>query len=101
MRQLDRAGARFAIGTDQQGEIFTEVEHLASLSAFDDRKLLSIVLETGSKLFPERRIGCFEPGCEADFLVLAEDPSRDLTALRKIVRAVKGGIRLTFAASAD
>ena len=101
LRQLDRAGARFAIGTDQQGEIFTEVEHLASLSAFDDRKLLWIVLETGSKLFPERRIGCFEPGCEADFLALSEDPSCDLTALRKIVLAVKGGIRLAFVASTD
>jgi hypothetical protein len=31
---------------------------------------------TGKRLFPKRRIGCFEAGCEADFLVLSADPSR-------------------------
>lgn len=49
------------------------------------------MLETGPVLFPDRRIGCLEAGCEADFLVLAADPTVDIAALRRIERRVMQG----------
>ncbi|MCS6625411.1 hypothetical protein N0B44_21090 [Roseibacterium beibuensis] len=51
----------------------------------------AITLSTAAVLFPERRIGCFEPGCEADVLVLQEDPMADIRVLRRIDRRVMAG----------
>ncbi|HEY0628261.1 MAG TPA: amidohydrolase family protein [Sphingomicrobium sp.] len=91
LRLLARHGATILVGTDNSSEIFTEVEHLASLNAFKPAELLKIVFGTGSRLFPKRRIGCFEPGCEADFLVLGGNPVSDIKALRSIEMRIKAG----------
>jgi imidazolonepropionase-like amidohydrolase len=91
LRLLDRAGGVLLIGTDQSGEIFTEVEHLAALGAFSSARLLAMVFETGGHLFPDRRIGCFDVGCEADFLVLSSDPLVSIDALRAIEMRIKAG----------
>lgn len=53
-----------------------------------------MVLGTGARLFPERRVGCLDAGCEADFLVLAADPTADIKALRAIERRVMQGREL-------
>jgi hypothetical protein len=90
---LRRCGASTCddIARHGQGrEIFSEAEHLESLGAFRSGQLLRIVLGTGRYLFPERRIGCFEAGCEADFLVL-RDPLTDIKALRSIEARIKVG----------
>ncbi|HEY0111666.1 MAG TPA: amidohydrolase family protein [Allosphingosinicella sp.] len=92
IRLLKEAGAKFLIGTDGTGEIFEEVEHLVKIGALSREEALEIALATGGKLFPQRRIGCFEPGCEADFLVLSADPSNDISALRKIEARIKAGV---------
>jgi imidazolonepropionase-like amidohydrolase len=94
LKLLKRAGARFLMGTDTAGQIFDEAEHLVAIGGLSTGEALRIVLETGKQLFPTRRIGCFEVGCEADFLLLAADPSRDIAALRKIVKMVKAGTEL-------
>ena len=52
---------------------------------------MTSALATGARLFPERRIGCFETGCEADFLVLNADPIVDVRALRAIDRRIMAG----------
>ena len=45
-----------------------------------------------SALFPQRRLGCFEPGCEASFLLLLGDPLEDLSHLdQPLLRVSKGG----------
>ncbi len=77
IRLLKAAGARFLIGTDGPGPIYDEVEHLAAIRALSPLETLSVALNTGRHLYPTRRVGCFEPGCEADFLVLSAVPSRD------------------------
>lgn len=40
------------------------------------------------------RIGSLQPGKEADLLVVAGDPLRDISALRQVVAVVKGGERV-------
>ncbi len=92
---LRAAGATFLIGTDGSGPIFEEVEHLVRIGAFTTAQALTITLATARILFPDRRIGCFEAGCEADFLVLTADPSIDITALRSIDLRVKAGQELS------
>jgi imidazolonepropionase-like amidohydrolase len=82
------------MGTDGTGPIFDEAEHWVALGAFTPAETTRIVLDTGRRLFPERRIGCLQPGCEADFLVLGADPNRDVRNLRAIRTAVKAGQKI-------
>ena len=51
--------------------------------------------DTPRALFPGRRIGCFEPGCEASFLVLGDDPLADLAQVDMPLLRVKQGRLLT------
>ena len=52
------------------------------------------MLSTAARLFPDRRIGCLHPGCEADFLILEADPTEDIRALRRIAGRVMQGVDL-------
>jgi imidazolonepropionase-like amidohydrolase len=94
LRLLKEAGAVFLAGTDTGGPIFQETEHLVRIGGLSTMQALQMVLHTGNLLFPQRRIGCFEAGCEADFLVLSADPSRDIANLRKIETRIMAGAEL-------
>ncbi len=100
LRLLREAGVPLLIGTDGFNQIFSEVEHLVNANGLSPRDAAAAVFATGRFLFPERRIGCFDPGCEADFLVLSADPTADIRALRQIERRVLGGIELPAPAPA-
>ncbi|MGE3929407.1 MAG: amidohydrolase family protein [Hyphomonadaceae bacterium] len=91
LRQLAEAGGVFLIGTDSEAQVFDEIEYLDGLRVFPREQLLRIALETGRRMFPARRIGCFDVGCEADFLTLRENPMQDLRALRTIETRIKAG----------
>ena len=91
LRRLKAAGARLLVGTDGWGPIFGEPERWVALGAFTPAEAARVTFATGARLFPERRIGCFARGCEADFLVLEGDPTADITALRRIARRIKAG----------
>lgn len=92
---LREAGVDLLIGTDGFNQIFTEAEHLVDRNKLSAGEVASVVFATGAVLFPELRIGCFDPGCEADFLVLRSDPTLDIRALRGIDRRVMGGLELS------
>lgn len=96
LRLLKAAGGRFWMGTDGRGPIYDEAEHWVRLGAFSAAEATRIVLGTGAQLFPERRVGCLQAGCEADFLVLRGNPTRDIAQLRSIERRVKGGRTLAL-----
>jgi imidazolonepropionase-like amidohydrolase len=91
IRLLKEAGIPLLIGTDTAGAIFEEVEHLVNIGALTRLEAVQAALTTGRRLFPQRRIGCFEPGCEADFLVLGGDPTQDVRALRELRLRIKAG----------
>lgn len=88
---LKEAGARFLIGTDGFGSAIDEIKHLGDLGVFEPGELLNIAFRTGPLLFPTRRIGCLEAGCEADFLVLEANPLEDIEALRSTAMRIKAG----------
>ena len=55
---------------------------------------MTSAFSTGRYLFPERRIQCFDAGCEADFLVLAQSPMEGVEALTSIEMRIKAGALL-------
>lgn len=72
-----------------------EVENLVDLGVFNAEAALSRWIDTGRQIFPERRIACFDVGCEASFLVFNADPRGDLADLNQLTLAVKQGIDVT------
>jgi imidazolonepropionase-like amidohydrolase len=94
LSKLRQAGAEFMIGTDGGGSVIDEILHIDRLDVFDRSELLEIAFATGPRLFPGRRIGCLDAGCEADFLVLERNPLEDPAALAQTAMRIKAGVRL-------
>jgi imidazolonepropionase-like amidohydrolase len=96
LEQLKKHGVPVAIGADNgQVTSIAEAEHLLTLKVFNRSELLQALVEiTPRAIFPKRKIGCLQEGCEASFLVLSADPLQDLSNLRKIAMRYKNGIRL-------
>lgn len=94
LRLLRAAGVPILIGTDGFNQIWSEAEHLVNANGMPAAEVAASLFKTGRFLFPERRIGCFQPGCEADFLVLTGDPTADIRALRRIESRFMGGATL-------
>ncbi len=91
------ADTDFAIGSNSYGK--TVVPGLlvaAERGLFSPSELLRLATrETATAIFPDRRVGCLENGCEASFLVLDADPLDDFSAITKISLAVKDGETLS------
>ncbi|MEM8816917.1 MAG: hypothetical protein AAGE85_13910 [Pseudomonadota bacterium] len=97
---LRAAGVEIRIGSDTYDREGTgvganptlgEIRSLVSIGAFDPTTALSLWIATGRSIFPERRIACFDPGCEASFLVFAKNPRTDIDKLATLSAGVKQG----------
>lgn len=97
LERLKAAGARLLVGSDLfTGNALSELHHLDQLGVLDKAALLRLAsVETPRALFPQRKLGCFQPGCEASFLVLAGNPLENLDALDKPLLRIKQGRVLT------
>ena len=93
LRVLRDAGVRLAIGSDAyRDDSVGEVTYLATLGVLTPMELLRLWSEaTPRAIFPRRRVGCLDDGCEASLLVLAGDPSTDIANTRRIVLRMKDG----------
>lgn len=97
LQTLKNAGVTLLLGSD----LFTdtaqaELRQLGSLNVLSPAELLRMAtIDTPKALFPKRQLGCFEPGCEASFLLLAADPLQDLELLARPMLRVKQGRLLT------
>jgi imidazolonepropionase-like amidohydrolase len=91
---LRAAGVRLAIGSDAyRDDSRREVEYLAGLGVFDPLSLLRLWSEATPKaIFPARRVGCLDDGCEASFLALGADPTIDVRWSQQIRLRVKDGV---------
>ncbi len=101
IRTLERAGVKLAIGSDGiQGErrfvtARDEVRFLARHAMMSPLELLRAwAVDTPRTIFPDRRLGALDPGCEANFLVLNGDPLADPENLHHIGMRVKSGLVL-------
>lgn len=96
LARLQAAGVPLLLGSDVFiGTARAELRSLDELG-LDRAALLRLATQdTPRALFPERRLGCFEPGCEASFLLLGGDPLADLAQLDMPLLRVKQGRLLT------
>ncbi len=93
LRTLVAARVHLAVGSDTyRDDSANEIRYLATLGVFDSMSLLRLWSEaTPRAIFPDRRVGCLDDGCEASFLVLTTNPSVDINAVRDIRLRVKDG----------
>ena len=93
LRVLRDAGVRLAIGSDgYRDDSVQEAAYLASLGVFTPLELLRLWSEaTPRSIFPRRRVGCLEEGCEASLLVLDADPGAGVANTRRIALRMKDG----------
>ncbi len=96
LRVLRSHHVRVVFGSDwfRQNTV-PEVMQLRTLGVWSDTDLLRIwSVDTPRSIFPGRRIGCFESGCEASLLALAGDPLLDFANAQRIRLRVKQGALL-------
>ena len=93
LRVLHDAGVHLAIGSDAyRDDSVGEGTYLATLGVLTPLELLRTWSEaTPRAMFPQRRVGCLEEGCEASLLVLAGDPAADFANTRRITLRMKDG----------
>jgi len=98
LQMLKDAGVPLLLGSDVfTGTALAEFHNLAALGVLSPAELLRIATQdTPRAIFPKRRLGCFEAGCDASFLVLAGDPLQDLAAVEQPLLRVKQGRILTL-----
>jgi imidazolonepropionase-like amidohydrolase len=91
---LRRHRVPLLIGSDLIGRTATiEMAALAGSGLFTNLELLRMwSVTTPRAIFPNRRIGAFQEGYEASFLVLRADPLRDISATGAIALRVKQGV---------
>ena len=96
LRVLKDAGVHIAIGSDgYRDNSSREVSYVRELGVFTDMELLRLWSEsTPRAIFPKRKVGCLEEGCEASFQVFTEDPSTDFTRVKSVRFRMKDGSRL-------
>lgn len=96
LRLLRSSGALIAVGSDEfRSHSVNEALALRSLGVFTDAELLTMVsITTPRAIFPARRLGCFDTGCEASFLALRDDPIADFANVRRIEVRMKQGVLL-------
>lgn len=96
LAKLQAAGVPLLVGSDVFiGTTRAEVHALDELGMDRATLLRLATIDTPRALFPGRKLGCFEPGCEASFLVLGGDPLADLGQVDMPMLRVKQGRLLT------
>jgi|GEM_PF-1660561 len=93
LRLLRDGGVKLAAGSDRYGATsLDEITLLRATALFSGTELLNIASRNGLQLlYPDRRIGTFEPGSEASFLVLVMDPRTNWYAINEALGGFRAG----------
>ncbi|MFA6956998.1 MAG: tetratricopeptide repeat protein [Thermoanaerobaculia bacterium] len=98
---LRDARVKLAVGVDGGHSAVDEVDAIAKLGVLSNSRLVELLVrDTPQVIFPKRKLGCLDDGCEASFLTLEGDPRHDLAMLRKISLRMKKGHMLAIPAEA-
>jgi len=96
LARLQAAGVQLLVGSDVFIATARAELHALGELGLDRATVLRLATQdTPRALFPGRKLGCFEPGCEASFLVLGSDPLADLAQVDMPLLRVKRGRLLT------
>ena len=106
-RRYATAGARYltgsgtsAFGTMPGISLHHELELLVRVG-LTPRQAIAAATTNYGEVFGWNDVGCLEPGCRADVLLVARDPTRDLAALDEIDVLVVDGVVTDRAALLD
>jgi imidazolonepropionase-like amidohydrolase len=94
LRALYKAKVPIALGADYYGKTVTvEIDSLIGADVFTNAELLDIYcVQTPRHIFPGRKLGAIAQGYEASFLVLGDNPLRQISAIQNnILLRVKQG----------
>jgi imidazolonepropionase-like amidohydrolase len=93
LKLLFKAGVKIAFGTDNMPTgVVEEAENIYRLRVFDNLTLLKIWTQnTPLTIFPNRKIGEFRAGGEANFLALRGNPLDDFSNIKNIAFRYKQG----------
>jgi hypothetical protein len=96
LARLQATGVQLLVGSDVFiGTARAELHALDGLGVERATLLRLATQDTPRALFPGRKLGCFEPGCEASFLLLGGDPLADLAQVDMPLLRVRQGRLLT------
>lgn len=97
LKLLHHGGVTIAIGSDHAETSLAEALHLHQMGIFDNLTLLKMWSETTPQtIFPSRKIGRFDEGYEASFLVLQGNPLEDFEQVQNIIFRFKQGSPLSW-----
>ncbi|QOY95110.1 amidohydrolase family protein [Massilia sp. UMI-21] len=93
LRLLRKYKVRLLTGSDRfEGSVLDELKALDGTGLFQPAELINMSTSATARwMFPQRRVGCLEQGCEASFNVYDENPAHDLGRLAKPAMVVKQG----------
>lgn len=93
LKRMLNAGVNVVIGSDDsQRTIRSEVNYWFQFGNLNYAQILNVLcVNTPQTIFPDRKIGRFDEGYEASFLVLRDNPLDNLLKLRAINMMVKQG----------
>ena len=96
LRLLRASGAVVALGSDNfRANTVSEAIALRTLGVFTDAELIAMwSMMTPRAIFPGRRVGCLDAGCEASFLALHDDPLTEFANVQRIDIRMKQGVLL-------
>jgi hypothetical protein len=94
LRRAFGSGVRVCIGSnDLQRTTRRELNYWFSMGDQNNADMLQSICEfTPQAIFPHRKIGKFEEGYEASFVVVRENPLSNLLSMRMVVFKAKKGI---------
>ncbi|MCT6698051.1 amidohydrolase family protein [Rheinheimera sp. 4Y26] len=92
-KRLYDAGVPLAIGTDlsASGPFYLRELELSKAAGLSNWQVLQLATVGGAKHLGLQNLGELKAGFVADFIVLSQDPTQDLTALNSIQTVVQGG----------
>lgn len=96
LKCLKKANIPIGIGADSYGStVMLEIDALIKNKVFSNRELIEIYCKaTPQLIFPIRKIGEIKEGYEASFIVLEENPFKNIDAIKSIGLKVKQGVIL-------
>ncbi len=96
VRECIRRGILIGTGTDTLGAISDEIQMLATCGMSNAEALAAATLQSARIVEMEDRVGIIEEGKVADLVLLEEDPTQDLGALKRIREVISKGNRVSW-----
>lgn len=91
VKKAYEAGIRIGVGTDTATIVADELDDLCDVGMTPRECIVAATSVSAKIVGMEQELGSIEPGKLADLAVLKNDPWKDISAVREVIFAMKGG----------